>query len=393
MTSKLINAFSARAVGRGGSATSNIKRYEIGTVFHKSAVGGHPREAVEASFDIIQDDPRIRGQQLEAETLLTVCQVMSSFPVHCKLQQHENGRIYDDLIVPFRFAASPVGNLPFEARSPIWYLRLTHTRLSDSILELCGVPAKESIRRVCLHMLSRLTSPPPSILVSSLRPSVRRKRSNSCQLDATAGETLEKFLSDLVSTHDLRADATDNLRAFFKCCMPLPGDANAAMEQILEAVSKLRPTEAPDADRRRLVRDISKHAKHLSGLFNLLASIGITSHLGSGKKQKIGALNQPLFISVDLGLRQRRKHYHGQVLFQCIALPDDYFDQTAAIVDVHETNDMILSAGRGFKIAEGGRYDDLVRKSRPPGNFGSALFHEYTAAAIPKVRPQAIFLF
>jgi len=76
-----LTLFSARAVGRGGSATSNVKRYDIATVYHKSTVGGHPRESLEATFDIIQDDPRIRGHQLEAETLLTVCQVLNSFPL------------------------------------------------------------------------------------------------------------------------------------------------------------------------------------------------------------------------------------------------------------------------------------------------------------------------
>jgi hypothetical protein len=236
-------------------------------------------------------------------------------------------------------------------------------------------------------MLSRLTSSPPSCLVRPLRAPLRRKRSNSCQVDDTAEDILEKFLSDLVSTHDLRASAADNLRKFFTICMPLPGNANEAIERILVAISKLRPTEAAEPDRRRLGRDISKHLKHLSSLIQLLNSVGISPHLGSDAKGKTEALNQPLFISIDLGLRQRRKHYHGQVLFQCIALPDEYFDQITSIVEVQETNDTILSSGKAFKIAEGGRYDDLVRKSRPPGNFGSALFHEYTAAAIPKVRP------
>lgn len=66
-------------MGRGGSATANMKRFDIGTVFHKSVAGGHPKEAVEATFDIVQDEANIRGHQLEAETLVTVCQVMSSF--------------------------------------------------------------------------------------------------------------------------------------------------------------------------------------------------------------------------------------------------------------------------------------------------------------------------
>lgn len=55
-----------------------MKRYDIGTVYHKSVTGGHPIETLEATFDIVQDEGSIRGHQLEAETLLTVCQALSS---------------------------------------------------------------------------------------------------------------------------------------------------------------------------------------------------------------------------------------------------------------------------------------------------------------------------
>jgi translation initiation factor 2-alpha kinase 4 len=69
----------ARALGRGGAATSNVKRYDFDRVFHKSLVGGHPRESLEASFDIVHEDPKGTGDQLEAEALMVVCQAMSSF--------------------------------------------------------------------------------------------------------------------------------------------------------------------------------------------------------------------------------------------------------------------------------------------------------------------------
>ena len=72
---------SARAVGRGGSATSNLKRYDVNTVYHKSAAGGHPRESLEATFDIIQDNSGIQGFQLEAEGLVAICQAMASLPL------------------------------------------------------------------------------------------------------------------------------------------------------------------------------------------------------------------------------------------------------------------------------------------------------------------------
>ena len=46
-----LTASFVRAIGRGGTATSNIKRYDIDRVYHKSLARGHPRESVEASFD------------------------------------------------------------------------------------------------------------------------------------------------------------------------------------------------------------------------------------------------------------------------------------------------------------------------------------------------------
>lgn len=66
----------ARALGRGGAATSNIKRYDIDRVYHKSLAGGHPRESLEASYDIVRDDPQGDGNQIEVEALMVVCQAM-----------------------------------------------------------------------------------------------------------------------------------------------------------------------------------------------------------------------------------------------------------------------------------------------------------------------------
>jgi len=68
----------ARALGRGGAATSNIKRYDTDRVYHKSLAGGHPRESLESSFDIVHDDPGGSGTQMEAEALMVVCQAMSN---------------------------------------------------------------------------------------------------------------------------------------------------------------------------------------------------------------------------------------------------------------------------------------------------------------------------
>ena len=70
---------SARAVGRGGAATANLKRYDISPVYHKSVTGGHPKETLEASFDIVQDESGARGYQLESEAILSVCRTLTLF--------------------------------------------------------------------------------------------------------------------------------------------------------------------------------------------------------------------------------------------------------------------------------------------------------------------------
>ena len=54
--------------------------------------------------------------------------------------------------------------------------------------------------------------------------------------------------------------------------------------------------------------------------------------------------------------------------------------------DRDEHNEFVISsAGRGIKVAEGGRYDDLVRRYRPPGNFGSAIFNHYTTVILSTI--------
>lgn len=67
-------------------------------------------------------------------------------------------------------------------------------------------------------------------------------------------------------------------------------------------------------------------------------------------------LSYPAYISIDLGLRQKRKHYSGRMFFQATLLQNDFFQE-----DGQTTTNPFLN-GRGIRIAEGGRYDDLVRQ-------------------------------
>ena len=241
----------------------------------------------------------------------------------------------------------------------MWYLRLSHTRLADSILEICGVPTKDTARRACFILLTQSTAPGPSTLTSFAR---KKKKRTINRKNSNAEEILEKQLAEMVEKHGLPTAAAEKLRIFIhRGCMPLPCDINEAIDKIQSAVSYMRKCDsAVQTDPRRMKRfeDVAKSLKSLRNLVSSLTALDIAPLYGQGKPQVTSRLNRPLYISLDLGLRQRRKHYHGQTIYQSIVLPDTYFDEVG---DDIENNDFVLSpAGRGIKIAEGGRYDDLV---------------------------------
>lgn len=115
----------ARAIARCGLAANNVKRYDIDKVFHESAAGGQPNESIEASFDIVSDASNVN--LMKAETILVLCRVMA-------------------LLTPLE--RTTIEAPPITLQSPIWFLRLNHTRLSDG-----------EDRKLCRpHIISRLTS-------------------------------------------------------------------------------------------------------------------------------------------------------------------------------------------------------------------------------------------
>jgi serine/threonine protein kinase len=353
-----LTASFARALGRGGSATSHLKRYDIDRVFHKSMTGGHPRESLEASFDIVHED-HAKGLQIEAETIMVACQVMGLLS-----------------------SSSEAPSLAFAGRSPMWCLRLNHTRMADAILDLCGVPQKESTRRLCFRMLTHFTAPAPSTLSTFLTAKRKTYQHRKSFEEHDNFVLLEEELKEAVVNHELPTAAADKLRGFIKSCFPLPPVVGDAIECLKKAIANFRTTDGSKQEPRRLKRfdDAAKGLKVVNDLISTLSSLHLDPLLGSDAPVREGSLSRPLFVSIDLGLRQRRNHYHGGIIFQCIALPSTYFDD----FDPGEHNDTLISpAGRGVKVAEGGDFSDLVRKHRPPGNFGSALFNYYTTAPIP----------
>lgn len=352
----------ARAVGRGGAALSNVKRYTIGKSYLKSISGGHPRELMEASFDIVLEGHGTKNEFFTAETINVVSEA-------------------------FRIlSARPRTNI-YETSSgvvqPIWFLRLTHTRLTDAILDLCGVPLKEAPRQACHHILTRCSAPPPCLLKMTSKDGRHLRGKTS---SAHPKKILNELVESALSEYGLPQPAALKLRAFLNAgCLPLPLDVNAALDALQEGIKKLRSMDDQKhmfPKRQKRYEDVARGLRSLKNCITAMEAMGIYSGMHAFVGQNH---HNPAYISIDLGLRQSSQHYHGHLYFQAIMLTED--------PDSVPSNDTVLTGdGKGIKFAEGGRYDDLVRRYRPPGNFGSSQLDEYTSAPIPACTGVRLFI-
>ena len=304
----------ARSVARSGGGATRLKRYAVGNTFLKSLAGGHPRETLDASFDIVQpaDDRPTKPQIFEAELIVVLCTALTSLPNR-------------------------------------WFLRVTHTRLVDSIFELCGIHG-EGGRRAILQILTEFTAPPPFQQVSLGSPP---------ENGANKSSDFVKYLDVVVKKHGVSKVAVDRLRTIFDACLPLSNDAERALASITAGLRSI------DAKQDFVsTRPFNNHLKNcLSCIQQLRSTIGAMHGLGiraddASKPHPEPQLSLPISIVIDLGLRQKRRHIHGHFLFQAITVPGECDENNLKA---------FLANGRGIKIAEGGRYDDLVRHFRPPG--------------------------
>ncbi len=108
-------------------------------------------------------------------------------------------------------------------------------------------------------------------------------------------------------------------------------------------------------------REAIRCVNQLRQLLKAMEALGIEAAVKSNKKDTPHNglhrnLSYPAYISIDLGLRQKRKHYAGRMYFQAILLQNDFFRGDG----VTTTNPFLN--GKSIRIAEGGRYDDLVRQ-------------------------------
>jgi translation initiation factor 2-alpha kinase 4 len=324
----------ARAIGRGGSATSNIKRYDIDRVYHKSLAGGHPREALQASFDIVHEDHGC-ATEICTETLLVASKVME--------------------ILPSQSTQCSVPSL--NTRGPPWFIRVNHTRLTEAILDLCLVPPEEPVRRAALAILGRFTAATAYAMKLFLRNKKILVDTQQSQTPSKVCKSrMEEMMLDAERNHGLPHEAVQRLRRFIGCCGVVSPDASQGIDRIKEGVAQLRQhcikekTKEVDTKLLKRFEDAARSLKTLrdviTSLERFLEPLASVIPREADRQQ-----SSPLFISIDFGMRQRRKHYHGGIIFQCIVLPDDYLQ--TSIPD--ESNEFMISpAGMGVKVAEGG---------------------------------------
>lgn len=196
----------ARALSRGGSSTTNLKRFDINKVFSESDAGLHPKESLEASFDIIQDENTAISEFLEAETILVLCQAMSLLA----------SRLND--------SSSAV------LKSPTWELKLTHTRLSDAIMDLMFVPTSEAIRNCCLNIFTTIMTCPPQELCNQGRKPANQK---TCEMKTQKQEFLDKCIETAVIVEKLPKKSGKRLRAFLSHLLIPQLDANNGMMYLI----------------------------------------------------------------------------------------------------------------------------------------------------------------
>lgn len=271
-------------------------------------------------------------------------------------------------------AASNVDASKSHIVRPIWFLRLTHTRLADAILDICGVPTKDVLRKACYHILTCCTAPPPSLLWTT-NPEGKKIRGKKRKINPKkiCGGLIELAIHE----HGLPKGAATRLRAFLNSgCLPLSVDISEAISALEAGTKKLR---SMDDQRHHVPRRQKRFEEVARGLRSIRNCIEAMTAMGI-KFQNVNTENQcdhfPAYISLDLGLRQPTLHYHGQIYYQAIMLTEG--------PDSIVSNDTLLSGdGKGVKIAEGGRYDDLVRRFRPPGNFATSQVNQYTSERIP----------
>lgn len=143
---------------------------------------------------------------------------------------------------------------------------------------------------------------------------------------------------------------------------------HAVLDVIFESTKRMHNADMNSSNHSEEVKRLSKNCfsealrciSQIRQLLRAIEAFGINTVSKFKRPQDFPQKNvsYPAYISIDLGLRQRRNHFSGRLYFQALLLQNDFFrsdgdDNVSRIID-----------GKGTRIAEGGRYDNLVRQVR-----------------------------
>jgi len=248
-------------------------------------------EMLEASFDIVQDTLAVNQPFLEAEALLVLCRVIK-------------------ILAPLEERSFSLP--PFVLHAPVWFLRLSSSRLSDAILDLLFVPNSETMRESIRSIFTTCTACPPIELNNQQRNSGKYKK-KAREIKAN----LLEFLDRQLSIHEnLPTETAERVRSFVSNgSLPYPMHANKALDIILDSASKLHKKDMNSGNNevKRLsencFREVTRCINQLRQLLKALEALGVTPTISRNEKVDVnGSLSPPAYISIDLGLRQKRQH-------------------------------------------------------------------------------------
>lgn len=231
--------------------------------------------------------------------------------------------------------------------APFWFVKVSHTRLSDAILDLCGVPSKnEVLRKRCLRILSKTMAPSPATLCSKAR-------------NYRGQQPFPQQIQHAVKHHDLDSGVAAKLELFLSFTnAPFSHNITAALDALLDTTRKYKATEHVEkgSKRAKLYDTVYKGIRSLRRLVEALAEMGIQPVLPRAEKYAPNletGIRQPAFIALDF-LQQRQRHLHGHLYFQGIILPSDYF---LRLSDCKNKQSFEQIRKEELKFAEGGRFD------------------------------------
>ncbi len=186
---------------------------------------------------------------------------------------------------------------------------MSHSRLSDAILDLLFVPNSDTIRESILNIFTTCTACPPIELNNQQRHSGKYKR-KAREIKAN----LLEFLDRQLSIHDnLPKNVAERIRLFVSHgSLPYPMNASKALDVILKSASKVMSSGGDQAKElsKNCFQEVKRTINQLKQLLKAMEALGVVPAIQKQNEKFDGDehISSPAYISIDLGLRQKRRH-------------------------------------------------------------------------------------